>query len=141
MQCVNLGYQQKRLADFCDLLVTNGVQVLVDVRAVAWSQRPEFRKTALDSALAERGIEYVHCKIAGNPYRPKKGESMAFADCIRLYTRYLADNPQVIKTLAGIVVQKTSALLCYEASRDECHRGVLIKELSSSLPGLVVVDL
>lgn len=141
MRCVNIGYQGKKLADFCKALAANQVQILIDVREAAWSQRPEFRKEALKRALAEHGIEYVHCKIAGNPFRPKKGETISLAECLERYTEHIEAHPAIVWALTKIITEKASALLCYEQKRAECHRGVLVDALTAALPGLVVVDL
>jgi uncharacterized protein (DUF488 family) len=141
MECVNLGYQHKSLANFCNVLVTNSVKVLIDVRLNPWSQRPEFRKSARESALAEHGIEYIHCKEAGNPYRPKKGETLDFTECAEKFTQYIELNPTVIDTLESIITSRVSALLCYEAHRDECHRGILIAALKERQADMTVVDL
>lgn len=141
MECLNIGYQGKSLQQFCDTLAENGVEALVDVRANAWSQRPEFRKGALRAALAKRDIEYVHCKIAGNPHRSMKGEAVDPSMCFALYATHLEENPEILETLQEIVSSRVSALLCYEARRDDCHRGVLLAGLLDRLRDLRIVDL
>jgi uncharacterized protein (DUF488 family) len=141
MRCLNLGYQGRSLKDFCNALAANCVKVLIDVRLNAWSQRPEFRKASLQSALAERGIEYIHYKEAGNPYRPKNGETLAFDECARQYAQYIEDNPKVIDTLEAIITEHLSALLCYEAERSECHRSILIDALMKRRKEIKVIDL
>jgi uncharacterized protein (DUF488 family) len=141
MRCLNLGYQGRALADFCSALVANCVEVLIDVRLNPWSQRPEFRKRALQSTLAEHGIKYVHCREAGNPFRPKDGEKLDFADCAKKYTQYVEDNPKVIDDLEAIILKHRSALLCYEAEREECHRSILITALTKRRKDIRVIDL
>ena len=141
MYCLNIGYQGKTLSQLCDTLVANGVQTLVDVRANAWSQRPEFRKTCLQSALAQRSIEYIHCKLAGNPHRPTRGGPIDPALCFALYREHLDKNPEILETLRTIILGQISALLCYEARREDCHRGVLLTRLLDQSRNLRVVDL
>lgn len=141
MRVFSIGYQGRSLDAFRNALAEAGVRVLVDVRAAAWSQRPQFRKSALAAALKEIGIEYVHCKVAGNPFRPKPGRNRVPAECEKLYARYLENNLEVIEELASLIARKPSALLCYEARRDECHRGVLLEMLSDRQPTLRVEDL
>jgi uncharacterized protein (DUF488 family) len=140
MRCLNLGYQGKSLENFCHTLVANCVEILIDVRLNAWSQRPEFRKSALQSALAGYGIEYVHCKEAGNPFRPKKGEKLDFTDCAKLYAQYVKDNPTIIDNLESIITKQVSALLCYEAEKEECHRSILIYALSKRRKDIEMID-
>jgi len=62
-----IGYEGKTLDEFLDELSSAGVELLVDVRAVAASRRPGFSKTALAGAAKERGIEYLHLRALGTP--------------------------------------------------------------------------
>lgn len=133
----NIGYQGRSVQDFCTVLERAGVEVLVDVRAIAWSQRPQFRKTALANALATSGIDYFHCKVAGNPYRNHDD----WRTCRKLYTQHLHDNPDVLITLADALSSRTAALFCYEAERTSCHRGVLVEFLRRSHPRHSFIDL
>lgn len=137
----NIGYQGRSIADFCETLVAAGVQVLVDVRGNAWSQRPQYRKGYLQGALQEHGIEYVHCKTAGNPFRPKAGDPLDWRKCEAMYRRHLREHPEVVDAVENLVRSQAAALLCYEAARDQCHRGVLLDALRKRESGLVVVDL
>ncbi len=138
---VSIGYQGKSVVGIVDALVSARVHTLLDVRAAAWSQRPQFRKTALADALKAAGIDYVHCKAAGNPFRPKQGESRDFRTCERLYSRHLEENPDIVDALALLVTDQPSALFCYEAHRAECHRGILLDHLTARRPELAVKDL
>ena len=137
----SIGYQGKKVAALCDQLVDAGVTVLVDVRAVAWSQRPEFRKTALANALKAKGIEYVHCKVAGNPYRAASKEPDGWVDCERLYRAHVRANKGVLDAVEEQVRRGAVALFCYEAERACCHRGVLLDELRGRVGKLAVTDL
>ncbi len=130
LRCVSVGYQGRSIESFCDALEEHAVEVLIDVRERAWSHRPEYRKTALARALSERGIAYIHCREAGNPYRPKKGRSLGLEQCIRLYGKYLDDNPDVVARVAESLAQAPSALFCYEAEQMHCHRSVLLERVS-----------
>jgi uncharacterized protein (DUF488 family) len=141
MRCLNLGYQGRTLADFCSALVANCVEVLIDVRLNPWSQRPEFRKSALQSTLAKHGIKYVHCREAGNPFRPGNGEKRDFADCAMKFAQYVEKNPKVIDNLEAIVMNHMSALLCYEEEREECHRNIHISALAKRRKDIRVIDL
>lgn len=141
MSVFNIGYQGRSLDAFCHVLADAGVEVLVDVRAAAWSQRPQFRKSALAAALQGVGIDYVHCKLAGNPFRPKAGQARALAECERLYAEHLEGHPEVIEEVASLIAKRRSALLCYEARREECHRGVLLDVLVGRQPNLRAQDL
>ena len=140
MRIYNIGYQGKSLASFCSLLLDRGVQTLVDVRARAWSQRPDFRKTKLAGALADAGITYVHLKTAGNPFRPKPGEVQDAALCSGLYQQHLDEHPEILDELAALERDGDVAVMCFEAERMQCHRGVLLRDLAAVQKRLKVID-
>ncbi|UQA62837.1 DUF488 domain-containing protein [Polyangium aurulentum] len=137
----NIGYQGRSISDFCQVLAEAGVRVLVDVRAVAWSQRPQYRKGYLQGALREHGVEYVHCKLAGNPFRPKAGTPVDLERCEAMYQGHLREHPEVVDAVEEIVTSNLAALFCYEAARGQCHRGVLLSALVRRRANLVIVDL
>lgn len=139
--CASIGYQQRRVHDLCETLAAESVEILVDVRAAAWSQRPEYRKQALKKALSEHGIDYIHCKEAGNPYRPRRGQALEFDVCARMYAEHLRSNPEVVDHVSQLVAERVAALFCYESHRDHCHRGVIFEALKKRMPGLTVLDL
>lgn len=140
-KCLGVGYQGRSIAELCDALEAAGVARLVDVRERAWSHRPEYRKQALQRALGERGIEYVHCKEAGNPHRPRKGEERSWAECENLYAQHLGEHPEVLEALALLLEDGPAALFCYEAERSACHRGVLMRAIKARHPRIKLTDL
>jgi uncharacterized protein (DUF488 family) len=130
MKCITIGYQGRNVDRMAEELAAVGAEVLLDVRAAAWSQRPEFRKTALAAALAKKGIRYVHESRAGNPFRPKGGAKLDWDVCARAYRAHLNANPSVIDRVLEVLQVSMTALLCYERAPSDCHRGVLIEELN-----------
>jgi uncharacterized protein (DUF488 family) len=129
MKIYNIGYEKRSIEELCNTLVEGKISTLVDVRERAWSHRPEFRKTALSSALSINGIKYIHLKEAGNPYRPKESEDRDPAKCSSLYRLYLKNNPDVIEALVEMSEKESLAVFCYERERKLCHRGVLLEAL------------
>src|SRR3569833_2591238 len=61
------GYEGTTVDVFLDTLRGAGIQLLVDVRAVAMSRRPGFAKSALSANLREAGIDYLHLRKLGSP--------------------------------------------------------------------------
>lgn len=141
MQIFNIGYERRSVADFCRALVTAKVQLLIDVRAIAWSQRPEYRKTALQNALSQFGVSYVHCKGAGNPFRPKPGEALDWLACGTKYAQHLEAHPEVLVDLWELTKGNNVALFCYEGQRETCHRSIILKAMTKERPSLKVIDL
>ncbi len=128
-KCLGIGYQGLSLAGLCDELGELRVDLVIDVRERAWSNRPEFRKGVLSRTLAARGIEYQHMRDAGNPFRPKPGEEIDAAECMRRYGRHLQTRPDVLESIRRLARRRRVALLCYEADSADCHRGVLLAHL------------
>ena len=129
MELFTLGYEKRTLAEFIELLRAANINVLVDVRETAWSHKPGFSKRALQSALADAGIDYVHASFAGNPKRLRDA-SRSHEDCLKRYARHLNRNPQVMRQLGALLGQFHSdgrkvCLTCFERHPDDCHRGIL----------------
>ena len=133
-----IGYAGRTLADFLDALVDAGVDRVVDIRALPLSRRKGFSKTALGDALAQKGIEYVHLRSAGNPYRDKKND---IERCLAMYAGHLDENPMVLDEVDAALDGHRAALLCVEAEACECHRSVIVDRLQGRHPRRVVRDL
>lgn len=138
-----IGYQNATLPEVIARLQAAGVEILVDVRAVAASRRAGFSKTLLAGGLAEAGIEYLHLRPLGTP---KAGRDAArkgrTAEMRAIYAEQLA-TPEAIDAfaqLAEIVRTRRAALLCFEQEAGECHRRVLSERLAETL-GVAVSDL
>jgi uncharacterized protein YeaO (DUF488 family) len=54
---------------------------------------------------------------------------MSFEACAQQYGEYLRAHPDVVDELLQIVDVHPTALLCYEASAEQCHRSVLVEAL------------
>ena len=126
MDLFTIGYSGRTLVDFLDDLEDAGVDAVVDVRELPLSRKRGFSKTALRGALAERGIEYVHLRAAGNPYRKLKAD---IEHCLSLYRDHLDENPDVVCELEEALLGRRGALLCAEAEPACCHRSILVDQL------------
>ena len=62
-----IGYESAPQARVIETLKAAGVEVLIDVRAVAASRRAGFSKGLLSSSLRDAGIDYVHLRELGTP--------------------------------------------------------------------------
>jgi uncharacterized protein (DUF488 family) len=141
LKCITVGYQNRKAHEMAEELAAAGAETLLDVREAPWSQRPEFRKTALQQVLEARGIRYEHQKAAGNPFRPRAGEKLTAQECARRYAAHLERNPWILDVVLKVLERSTTALLCYERHASDCHRGVLVEALLARRPGLEVLHL
>lgn len=116
-----IGHSNHPFARFAALLEKQGVDLLVDVRAVPYSRRfPQFRKDALDTALRETGVDYrwMGDRLGGIRHRD---DAATFDEVARRPDFQAALNE--IERLAGT---HTPAIMCAEREPLDCHRTILI---------------
>jgi uncharacterized protein (DUF488 family) len=86
-----IGYAEATVAGFLEALRTAGVELVVDVRAVASSRRPGFAKTRLAANLEGAGIEYLHLRGLGTPADGRAAARAGRYDELRtIYLEHLA---------------------------------------------------
>jgi uncharacterized protein (DUF488 family) len=139
-----IGYEQATQPAVLDELRQAGVEMVVDVRAVAASRRPGFSKRALAASLDERGIRYLHLRGLGTPAEGRQAaRSGRFADLFRIYEQHLKTAPatEELDELTTIARQgRRLCLLCYERSHEHCHRR-RVAELVCERVGVAVTHL
>jgi len=118
-----LGYEGRELDELIALLHANRVECVIDIRELPLSRRRGFSKTPLGTALRAAGIDYVHMKSAGNPYRREK-DRIPREQLLAKYQRHIAKADQVVAEVAATARGRRAALLCYEADPHECHRSL-----------------
>jgi uncharacterized protein (DUF488 family) len=133
-----IGYEGATVAGFLAALKSEGVNLLVDIRAVASSRRPGFSKTRLAANVDEAGIEYLHLRGLGTP---SDGRAAARAghhgEMRRIFLEHLArpESQFELETLADLVRGgRRVCLLCYEADPAHCHRSIVADALMSLMP-------
>jgi uncharacterized protein (DUF488 family) len=135
---VSIGYERRTPGELVQLLHAHGVAAVIDVRELPLSRRKGFSKTPLSGLLAAAGIDYLHLRQAGNPYRSMKERT---SQCLGLYRAYLGRNPTISKAVASHVNGAPVAFLCFERQHADCHRSILIDSLRHLLPHLRVITL
>ena len=133
MKLRTIGYEAATQGAVIDCLKGAGVEVLIDVRAVASSRRAGFSKTILAASLAEAGIDYVHLRALGTPKAGRQAvRAGRIAEMERIYAAHLQE-PEAQLQLAealDITRARSAALLCYEAEALHCHRRIVADRLS-----------
>jgi uncharacterized protein (DUF488 family) len=142
MPLCTIGYEKRSLDEYVDLLLENGVEVVLDVRETAWSHKRGFSKSAFSAGLAAAGIAYVHLRAAGNPKR-LRSESTSHSDCLSRYRTHLREHPEVMASLHGAldehgVTHRRIALTCFERHPEDCHRGILAAAWAEQTGGEVL---
>ncbi|HEX8467882.1 MAG TPA: DUF488 domain-containing protein [Allosphingosinicella sp.] len=123
-----IGYEGKTQAEFLDELEAAGVELVLDVRAVAASRRPGFSKTALAGGLRERGIGYLHLRALGTPADGRQAARAGRVAEMRAIYAVQLDTPEAGLAMEQALAEakaRPSALLCYERGAPECHRSML----------------
>ena len=131
-----IGYERALLADVIGRLKRAGVQIVIDVRAVAASRRAGFSKTLLSASLKAEGIDYRHLRALGTP---KAGRQAARAghtkEMHRIFEAHLQEPAAqlALAEAAAIVQGRPSALLCYEAEAKDCHRAIVADRIRARI--------
>jgi len=133
-----IGYEGATVAGFVATLKTGGVELLVDVRAVASSRRPGFAKTRLAANVNAVGIEYLHLRGLGTPADGRAAARAGHhAEMRRIFLRHLArpESQFELETLADLVRNGPRlCLLCFEADPAHCHRSIVADALGALVP-------
>lgn len=130
-----IGYEGARLQDFVDCLRADGVDCLVDVRAVAFSRRTDFRHDALAAALLQAGIAYLHVPDLGNPEDGRKAAKAGDRSRYRaIFEAHLNGPPAqaALARMAQMAEARRICLMCYERDVERCHRGLVAGALEHS---------
>jgi uncharacterized protein (DUF488 family) len=137
MKLATIGYEAATLPQVIDTLKRAGVEVLIDVRAVAASRRPGFSKTMLAASLAEAGVDYLHLRQLGTP---KAGREAARAgrtgEMHAIYEAHLAEPAAQLELARAVEVaaDRRAALLCLEADHRKCHRLIVAERMAELAP-------
>jgi len=142
-ELLTIGYEGSTPEAFDAALAAAGVELVVDVRAVAASRRRGFAKTALSGRLAKAGIGYVHLRELGDP-KPGRDAARAgrWAEFRSIFSAHLA-TPEAeggLAQLFRLAVRQRTALLCYEADAAQCHRTMVAERVAQGCE-LVVAHL
>ncbi|HTE18976.1 MAG TPA: DUF488 domain-containing protein [Armatimonadota bacterium] len=133
-----VGYETTTIPRLQETLVEAGVDLLIDVRAVASSRRPGFAKTRLAANLGEVGIEYQHLRGLGTPADGRAAARAGrHAEMREIFLKHLATPAaqDELETLAELVRSgRRVCLLCLEADPAHCHRSLVADALASLLP-------
>ncbi|HEX2091127.1 MAG TPA: DUF488 domain-containing protein [Longimicrobiaceae bacterium] len=133
-----IGYEGATVEGFLETLRAEGVDLLVDVRAMARSRRPGFAKSRLAAHLEEAGIEYLHLRGLGTPAEGRAAARAGRHEEMHAVFREHLETPAALadlETLAGLVRSgRRACLLCLEADPAHCHRSLVAEALKTLLP-------
>jgi uncharacterized protein (DUF488 family) len=142
LSIATIGYEGATVGSFQDALRAAGIDLLVDVRALASSRRPGFAKTRLAANAKDAGAEYLHLRALGTP---ADGRAAARAgrheEMRRIFREQLAtpEAQEQLALVADLVRQgRRVCLLCFEARPEHCHRSLVAAALAGMLPATII---
>jgi uncharacterized protein (DUF488 family) len=142
LSIATIGYEGATVASFQDALRDAGIDLLVDVRALASSRRPGFAKTRLAANAQEAGAEYLHLRALGTPSDGRTAARAGRHDEMRRIFREQLATPEAqagLALVADLVRQgRRVCLLCFEADPHHCHRSIVAAALATMLPATIV---
>jgi uncharacterized protein (DUF488 family) len=136
-----IGYEGKTPDELLGELEGAGVELLIDVRAVAASRRPGFSKTALAASVRERGIDYLHLRPLGTPAAGREAARKGRTAEMRLIYAGQLETPEAgvaFEQALSAAAERRAALLSYEADAAGCHRAMLAERMVGRTPFEVV---
>ncbi len=133
-----IGYQGATPESFQHALERAGVELLVDIRAVASSRRPGFSKSKLSAGVGAIGIDYLHLRALGTPSDGRAAARAGkHAEMRAIFVAHMA-TPEALtalEDLAGIVRSgRRVCILCFEADPLHCHRNIVASMLADMMP-------
>jgi uncharacterized protein (DUF488 family) len=127
MLIYTIGYGNRAIGDFLELLCRYGIECLVDTRSLPYSRfRPDFRKKALQEHLERAGIRYFYlgdalggkrvdpdCYVNGELHLPLLYSKESFRTAMQQVEELArrGDHP---------------ALMCAELRPESCHRSWML---------------
>lgn len=127
------GYEGLSVDAFLDMLSSNGVKRIIDVRNNPIARRYGFHKSTLSRLAGNLEIEYNHVPELGIQSKLRQNLDDQ-SDYNRLFDRYenttLASSVSAINSVAELCLKKPSVLVCMEREHCNCHRGRLAPYVS-----------
>src|SRR3989338_959639 len=126
-----IGYEGKDIDQFLNVLVSNKIELLIDIRKNPFSMNFIYIKDALMKKLKDVGIDYLHIPELGIESEERKNLNTK-ADYEALFAKYRQALPikeVYINRIIELGTSKRVALLCFEADSNFCHRGEVAKAI------------
>lgn len=123
----SIGYEGKTIDAFLNELIQHNVSVLVDVRQNAFSMKKGFSKNQLSHYLEKVGIGYAHFPELGVESEKRKdlNTEADYKELFKEYRKTLPGKKEKVEELKSLAKNSKVSLMCFEADKNFCHRGVL----------------
>lgn len=105
-----IGYWNRSLEDFLEVIKFHGIKTVVDVRRFPTSKKEDFCKEKLRQVLKRHGVEYLHLEKLGG-YR---GGYREYTQSERF--------EEGLSELVDVAKRSTAVIMCLEENPRGCHR-------------------
>ena len=119
-----IGYEGKDIDQFLNVLVSNNINLLIDIRRNPFSMNFIYIKDALMKKLKDVGIDYLHIPELGIESEDRKNLNTKadYEELFKKYRQNLFPKEVYINRIIELGTTKRIALLCFEEDCDFCHR-------------------
>ena len=108
----NIGHSNRSIDEFLNLLKSNGINILVDVRRFPTSKFEPFKKDSLSKSLRDAGIEYLYLGKELGGFRPFGYKAYAETE----------DFGKALRELEIVAEKSLTCFMCAEKNPQSCHR-------------------
>lgn len=128
-----IGHSVHSLEKLVNLLNSNRIEVLVDIRSEPYSRKvPHFNKDNLEKEIRKSGLKYLFLgkELGGRPKERQFYDQEGFV----LYSK-IADSPDFksgLERLLNGIEKFRVALMCSEENPMNCHRRLLVGRVLSN---------
>jgi uncharacterized protein (DUF488 family) len=126
-----IGHSNHPLDRFLELLATNSIRLLADVRRFPASRKhPHFNGEVLATSLAAAGIGYRHFPQLGGRRSERLPDSPNTAWRVEAFNAYAdhlhsAEAQSAMNDLRDLASQQSVAIMCAEGLPWQCHRRII----------------
>jgi uncharacterized protein (DUF488 family) len=133
MAVFTAGYEGRSLEAFLNDLRAQGITMLADVREAPISRKPGFSKSSLAQALQHAGIAYRHIRALGcpKPVRDAYKQDGNWTRYTHAFMQHLDQQQAALAELSQLCDEQNTALLCYEADFNRCHRTYVARAVAA----------
>jgi uncharacterized protein (DUF488 family) len=120
-----IGYEGKDIDQFLFELISNNINILIDVRKNPRSMKYMFNKGRLIKSLKNVDIRYIHIPELGVPknLRENLKTKEDYEDLFAQYREFLPRKEIYINKILKLGKMERIALMCFEKDENFCHRG------------------
>jgi uncharacterized protein (DUF488 family) len=130
-----VGYEGLSIDAYLDILLSNNISILVDVRKNPISRKYGFSKTKLAEYTKIAGIAYAHIPELGIPSELRQGlnSEAAYRQLFDYYfSQTLPTQKDALERLKAIINDNGRvAITCFEADHQFCHRNKITEYLEN----------